>query len=227
MKRITNFLRYAYFHHHDADVSTYQKFFNAIFTAAGLQVRSDSHTSIVVETDKAYSIFEFAMNDEATADEALAHTDQHKVTLFHRVRDVFCVGVNFRYDDAAAPHQFVCNWIADLYSESGLLRQSLSGEEMAYLHRQQVNIKREPVRDTYTIMEELGNGSFATVRKCIEKKTGKTFAAKFISVSRNDEKRRDYVREEIDVMNRLHHPKLISLHDAFENEDQIVLIVEL
>lgn len=28
-------------------------------------------------------------------------------------------------------------------------------------------------------------------------------------------------------MNQLHHPKLINLHDAFEDEDEMVLIFEL
>jgi serine/threonine protein kinase len=35
------------------------------------------------------------------------------------------------------------------------------------------------------------------------------------------------IRKEIDIMNHLHHCKLINLHDAFEDEDEMVLIFEL
>ncbi|XP_073843024.1 myosin light chain kinase, smooth muscle-like [Musca autumnalis] len=34
------------------------------------------------------------------------------------------------------------------------------------------------------------------------------------------------IRREIDVMNQLHHQKLINLHVAFEDDDEMVLILE-
>lgn len=90
---------------------------------------------------------------------------------------------------------------------------------------QPVDIKRESVYDLYDILEEIGTGAFGVVHRCREKKTGNIFAAKFIPVSHNLE--RDLIRKEIDIMNQLHHPKLINLHDAFEDEDEMVLIFEL
>ncbi|XKL66402.1 hypothetical protein PGB90_009822 [Kerria lacca] len=89
---------------------------------------------------------------------------------------------------------------------------------------QPVDIKRESVYDYYDILEEIGTGAFGVVHRCREKKTGNIFAAKFIPVSQNIE--RDLIRKEIDIMNQLHHPKLINLHDAFEDEDEMVLIFE-
>lgn len=38
---------------------------------------------------------------------------------------------------------------------------------------------------------------------------------------------KELIRREIDIMNQLHHPKLINLHDAFEDDDEMVLIYEL
>lgn len=35
------------------------------------------------------------------------------------------------------------------------------------------------------------------------------------------------IKREIDIMNQLHHPKLIRLHDAFEEDDEMILIYEL
>ncbi|XP_054161595.1 twitchin-like isoform X2 [Oppia nitens] len=87
-----------------------------------------------------------------------------------------------------------------------------------------VDIKTSSVYDFYDILEEIGTGAFGVVHRCREKKTGHIFAAKFIPVSHPLEK--SIIRKEIDIMNQLHHMKLIRLHDAFEDDDEMVLIYE-
>ncbi|VDM54489.1 unnamed protein product [Angiostrongylus costaricensis] len=76
----------------------------------------------------------------------------------------------------------------------------------------------------YTICEELGQGSYGTVYRAIEKATGKTWAAKMVQV-RPGVKRED-VLHEISVMSQLHHDKLLELHESFDLGDEICLIVE-
>ena len=88
-----------------------------------------------------------------------------------------------------------------------------------------VEIRTSSVYDDYEILEEIGTGAFGVVHRCREKKTGNHFAAKFIPVAHPMEKA--LIRKEIDIMNQLHHPKLINLHDAFEDDDEMVLIYEL
>lgn len=89
---------------------------------------------------------------------------------------------------------------------------------------QPVEISTKNVYDYYDILEEIGTGAFGVVHRCRERKTGNIFAAKFIPVSHAIEK--ELIRKEIDIMNQLHHPKLINLHDAFEDDDEMVLIFE-
>ncbi|KAK2728041.1 hypothetical protein QYM36_008498, partial [Artemia franciscana] len=89
---------------------------------------------------------------------------------------------------------------------------------------QPVDIKTTSVYEHYEILEEIGTGAFGVVHRCRERKTGLIFAAKFIPVTQHTEK--ELIRKEIDIMNQLHHPKLINLHDAFEDEDEMVLIYE-
>ncbi|XP_071038443.1 twitchin-like [Parasteatoda tepidariorum] len=89
---------------------------------------------------------------------------------------------------------------------------------------QAVGIKTSSVYDYYDILEEIGIGAFGVVHRCRERSTGHVFAAKFIPVSHAVEK--VMVKREIDIMNQLHHPKLIRLHDAFEEEDEMILIYE-
>ncbi|CAG2114682.1 unnamed protein product, partial [Medioppia subpectinata] len=89
---------------------------------------------------------------------------------------------------------------------------------------QAVDIKTSSVYDLYDILEEIGTGAFGVVHRCREKKSGRIFAAKFIPVSHPLEK--SIIRKEIDIMNHLHHIKLIRLHDAFEDDDEMCLIYE-
>ena len=91
---------------------------------------------------------------------------------------------------------------------------------------QPVEIKtQDSVYDHYEMLEEIGTGAFGVVHRCREKKTNHVFAAKFIPIGHAMEKA--LIRKEIDIMNHLHHCKLINLHDAFEDEDEMVLIFEL
>lgn len=69
------------------------------------------------------------------------------------------------------------------------------------------------------------SGTFGVVYRCIEKSTGRVFVAKFVDTSKPAEKAT--IRNEINVMNQLHHRKLIRLHDAFESHNEMCLIMEL
>lgn len=89
---------------------------------------------------------------------------------------------------------------------------------------QPVEVSTDSVYDKYDILEEIGTGAFGVVHRCRERATGLIFAAKFIPCSTATEK--DLIKREIDVMNQLHHRKLINLHDAYEDDDEMVLILE-
>ncbi|XP_014665457.1 PREDICTED: twitchin-like isoform X3 [Priapulus caudatus] len=89
---------------------------------------------------------------------------------------------------------------------------------------QPVRIKHGSVYDDYDILEELGVGAFGVVHRCVERETGNGFAAKFINTSNPRDKRT--IQNEIDIMNNLHHPKLLHLHDAYEAPDEMCMIME-
>uniref|UniRef100_A0A1I8I0P1 Protein kinase domain-containing protein n=1 Tax=Macrostomum lignano TaxID=282301 RepID=A0A1I8I0P1_9PLAT len=85
-------------------------------------------------------------------------------------------------------------------------------------------IKSHSVFDDYEILERLGSGAFGVVHRCKELSTGQYFVAKFIQTPTAIEKQT--VRQEVAVMNALHHSKLINLHDVYESVQETVLIVE-
>jgi serine/threonine protein kinase len=62
------------------------------------------------------------------------------------------------------------------------------------------------------------------VHRCVEKSTGETFVAKFINTP--DPIDKQVVRNEVQVMNQLHHPRLLNLHDAFEDSHEMVMVLE-
>ena len=71
----------------------------------------------------------------------------------------------------------------------------------------------------------LFSGAFGVVHRCLEKATGLVFVAKFIDTPTAADKQA--VRNEVGVMTQLHHQKLITLHDAFEDRKEMCLIMEL
>ncbi|GAA6105057.1 death-associated protein kinase 2 isoform X1 [Tachysurus ichikawai] len=91
--------------------------------------------------------------------------------------------------------------------------------------------KQQKVEDFYEIGEELGSGQFAIVKRCKEKSTGLEYAAKFIKKRQSRVSRRGVRREEIErevnILQHLQHPNIISLHDVYENRTDVVLMLEL
>ncbi|XP_023446717.2 myosin light chain kinase, smooth muscle isoform X2 [Dasypus novemcinctus] len=83
----------------------------------------------------------------------------------------------------------------------------------------------QKVSDFYDIEERLGSGKFGQVFRLVEKKTGKIWAGKFFKAYSAKEK--ENIRQEISIMNCLHHPKLVQCVDAFEEKANIVMVLEM
>ncbi|KAM4731434.1 myosin light chain kinase, smooth muscle isoform 1-T2 [Anableps anableps] len=81
------------------------------------------------------------------------------------------------------------------------------------------------VKEMYDVEERLGTGKFGQVFKLVEKSTKKVWAGKFIKAYSAKEK--ENVRQEISIMNSLHHPKLVQCVDAFEGKSDIVMVLEM
>ncbi|XP_019335993.2 myosin light chain kinase, smooth muscle isoform X4 [Alligator mississippiensis] len=83
----------------------------------------------------------------------------------------------------------------------------------------------QKVAEFYNIEERLGSGKFGQVFKLVEKKTGKVWAGKFFKAYSAKDK--ENIRQEIGIMNCLHHPKLVQCVDAFEEKANIVMVLEI
>ena len=78
----------------------------------------------------------------------------------------------------------------------------------------------------YSIGSFLGCGSFATVRKIIDKLSNETFAVKI--VKKETCKRREInFKREVDIFKTLRHPNIIECKDVFEDDKHVFIVMEL
>ncbi|XP_019114289.2 myosin light chain kinase, smooth muscle isoform X2 [Larimichthys crocea] len=80
------------------------------------------------------------------------------------------------------------------------------------------------VTDHYNLQEKLGVGKFGQVFKITHKETGRVCAGKFYKGRRAKE--REAARKEIELMNYLHHPKLVQCLAAYDHKPEMVMVME-
>ncbi|XP_071356442.1 death-associated protein kinase 2 [Trachinotus anak] len=91
--------------------------------------------------------------------------------------------------------------------------------------------KPENVEDFYEIGEVLGSGHFGQVRQVCERATGTCWAAKFLKIRKSACSRlgqeRSSVEQEVEILQAVQHPNIVTLKDVFESRAEVVLILEL
>lgn len=102
---------------------------------------------------------------------------------------------------------------------------SSDSDDESHLANKLVTLLRSKVDDTFTMQDELGRGKFGIVKKCVNKESGREYAAKFISCK--NKAARDEVLHEIEIMNELKHKRLLSIIAAYDHGKDLVLIMEL
>lgn len=83
---------------------------------------------------------------------------------------------------------------------------------------------KHKVRDHYNVHEKLGVGKFGEVYRVSHKETGKEFAAKFYRARTSKDK--SEARREINIMNKLHHSKIVQCLAAYESRPELAMVME-
>ncbi|KAM6985617.1 serine/threonine-protein kinase 17B [Aplochiton taeniatus] len=103
-------------------------------------------------------------------------------------------------------------------------RSGLAAGLLGEIHTQ---INTESIDSGYEVTGELGRGKFAVVRRCVEKATGKVFAAKILRKRRRGRDCRADVVHEIAVLEAArNNPRVVNLHAAYETDHDITLLLE-
>ncbi|XP_008294641.1 myosin light chain kinase, smooth muscle isoform X2 [Stegastes partitus] len=98
------------------------------------------------------------------------------------------------------------------------------GEEPPQVYTSVTIESSHKVSDHYNVLERLGMGKFGLVYKLTHKETGRVCAGKFYKGRRAKE--REAARKEIELMNYLHHPKLVQCLAAYDHKPEMVMVME-
>ena len=112
---------------------------------------------------------------------------------------------------------------------TNLSHKFCSAAELQYLQNVMAsgNLKGRSTTEFYTIGKVVGVGSFAKVRLAWHKLTGQAIAIKTYEKSKmKDASHLRRVQQEIRVMEKLNHPRLIRLFETLESPKRIHLIME-
>mmetsp|Transcript_79859 Transcript_79859/g.231796 ORF Transcript_79859/g.231796 Transcript_79859/m.231796 type:complete len:597 (-) Transcript_79859:21-1811(-) len=91
--------------------------------------------------------------------------------------------------------------------------------------------RKQPFSDTYTFdSEALGRGSYGEVLGATHRRTGARRAVKVVgkvALSRYVDDAGAFVRREVDILRRLDHPNIVRMYEAYEDEQNIYIVLEL
>ena len=83
---------------------------------------------------------------------------------------------------------------------------------------------KERIEDDYTMHSELGRGRYSIVKKCINKTSNIEYAAKIV-------KRRMLTKEDVEseiaVLQSLHHPSVVKIHEMYDAPKGLVIVEQL
>ena len=88
-------------------------------------------------------------------------------------------------------------------------------------------LEPEPKISDFTIVKELGSGSFGRVYLVTHKKTKAQYAIKAIDKrNKTNIEEKPYFRREVEVMYKIHHPNVVKLFGHFEDKNYCYFLME-
>ncbi|XP_015605477.1 serine/threonine-protein kinase 17B [Cephus cinctus] len=90
-------------------------------------------------------------------------------------------------------------------------------------------LSKQSLEELYEVEEQpFARGKYATVRRCRERASGRQWAAKFLRKRRRAQELRAEALHEVAVLDAAAHcPRLVKLHQVFETNTEMVLVLEL
>ncbi|XP_035445096.2 obscurin isoform X4 [Spodoptera frugiperda] len=91
-------------------------------------------------------------------------------------------------------------------------------------HPPRIKPSTKPFGDFYDLGDELGRGVQGVVYHAAERLTGRNYAAK---IMHGHSALKPFMKNELDILNLLNDRHLVRLHDAYEHEHTLALVLEL
>lgn len=84
------------------------------------------------------------------------------------------------------------------------------------------------VEERYEIGKAIGDGNFAVVKTCIDRKSGEKLALKVIDKSKTQgAKETKMIENEVMTMRKIQHPNCVRLYDVIDTQKELFLVMEL
>ncbi|XP_067271965.1 myosin light chain kinase, smooth muscle isoform X2 [Pseudorasbora parva] len=146
-----------------------------------------------------------------------------------------CKSTSFRVTSGLQPQGEYCFrvracnavGVSEPSQESQPIRMDSPGEPCDEKPVEYMNVTintENKLSDHYNVLEKLGVGKFGQVFRLTHKETGRECAGKIYKGRRTKE--REAARKEIELMNFLHHPKLVQCLAAYDNKTEMVMVME-
>jgi calcium-dependent protein kinase len=96
----------------------------------------------------------------------------------------------------------------------------MAPQEMKFSKDQLIKISTEPIQNYYTIMGDLGHGSYGSVKRVKHKQLGEDRAMKIVK------KKSESSHNEIEILKKISHPNIISIYEIFEDSKNYYIMTE-
>ena len=77
----------------------------------------------------------------------------------------------------------------------------------------------------YKVIENIGNGSYGKVLKCLELQSHTIVAVKIIDTSKFSNKKLNIIKTEYEILETLHHPNIVKFRNFFECNEKYYIIM--
>ncbi|XP_053197025.1 myosin light chain kinase, smooth muscle-like [Scomber japonicus] len=117
--------------------------------------------------------------------------------------------------------------VSEPSQESDCVKMATAKEETKEKPESYVTVTidtKHKVKDHYNVHEKLGVGKFGQVFRLTHRETGQDCAGKFYRARTSKEK--SDAHKEIELMNCLHHPKLVQCLAAYDTRSELVMVME-
>lgn len=83
----------------------------------------------------------------------------------------------------------------------------------------------DDINEYFDFSTTIGTGHFGCVKHAVSKKSGKEWAVKVVKLSNEVDK--DALRNEINILKRLHHPQIVRVIGSYEDKEHMYMIMQL
>lgn len=83
----------------------------------------------------------------------------------------------------------------------------------------------DDINEYFEFHSTIGTGHFGCVKHATSKKSGKEWAVKIVNL--NNEVDKDALRNEINILKRLHHPQIVRVIASYEDKEHMYMVMQL